>query len=63
MLSVGILKAYFGKASKNLISELKYAHNAPVSYTYQKSAEGNVTQMIETESSGPNINEFTYNCK
>lgn len=40
-----ILKAYFGKASKNLISEVR--NSSSYSFTYQKDSEGNVIKMTE----------------
>lgn len=59
MPNTGILKAYFGKTSKNLISTIGLYQ----SYTYQKNAEGNVSQMIETSSSSTDTYGYTYNCK
>ncbi len=76
ILNTGLLKAYFGKASKNLISVIEeigslanYGPSLPslwVSYDYKKNAEGNVSQMIENGEIGGiplTINEFNFNCK
>ncbi|WP_316840511.1 DUF4595 domain-containing protein [Pedobacter gandavensis] len=65
--NAGVLKAYFGKASKNLISEISDTKNsitAPsVRYTYQKNEESNIIHMTETGKLVSNVYGFAYNCK
>lgn len=64
ILNIEILKAYFGKTSKNLISKIDDDRKSAVSlYTYQKNSEGNVNQMTKTVRSNVITNEFTYNCR
>lgn len=60
-----ILKAYFGKASKNLISKIwGDVIFTLVSYTYQVNEEGNVTQMTLNGNGGSMIYRFNYiTCK
>jgi len=60
----GVLKSYFGKPSKNLVSKATYDGGYAESYTYEKDANGNLTKISVNATGGQGyILTNKYSCK